>query len=249
MRRLVVGLLFAGGFAVAAPAFAQFEGAGSPANEGHGTAPGEGEPHRCTAASSDEECSEFWEDHINWWSMDYKKSDAQLPEHRHMPPPFGFALLNFAVFAGIMYRLAAKPLRDFVATRHVTIKRDLDEAKGIRQAAEAKLAEYQAKLAGLDKEVADLVATIKKDAEGEKQRIIAASEVEAQRLRKDAEAQIASEIDRLRRELRREVVDAALAQARKLVAEKATGDDQKRLAERYLASLESAKPTTTGGRA
>src|SRR5262245_55311966 len=50
----------------------------------------------------------------NWWSWDYKK--------KHLPPPFGFALVNFGIFALIMARLAGKPFRQFVLDRHLRIR-------------------------------------------------------------------------------------------------------------------------------
>ena len=62
-------------------------GTGSIANEGHSEKL-DVEEARCDANSSDERCLEYWENHINWWSWDYKQGPDQLPEHRHMPPPF-----------------------------------------------------------------------------------------------------------------------------------------------------------------
>jgi hypothetical protein len=109
-------------------------------------------PAACPATAgeaADEECEVYWQNHINWTSWDYKAGPEQLPEHRHMPPPFLFALVNFAVFLWIMWRLAARPLADFVRARHTTIRKDLDEAQALHREAEARLHEYQARIAGL----------------------------------------------------------------------------------------------------
>lgn len=228
MKRLVFGALLA----LTAPSFADEHAAAGP----HEVA--------CTAQSSDEHCLEYWEEHINWWSWDYKASPTQAPEHRHMPPPFGFALINFAVFAAILYRLAAKPLTDFVRSRHLTIKQDLDEAARLHRAAEAKLLDYQGKIDGLDREVEELLRQIRHQAETEKARIIAAAEEQARRLKEDAEAQIQSELLRLRRELRREVVGAALGVAETVLKERLAADDQRRLAERFVTELEAAPAPT-----
>ncbi|HEX2567932.1 MAG TPA: ATP synthase F0 subunit B [Polyangia bacterium] len=201
---------------------------------GHGGEHGEG---ACTAESSDEECLEYWEHHINWWDTDYKKGPEQLREHRHMPPPFGMALINFCIFAFIMYRLAGQPLMESVRTRHLKIKKDLDEAAELRQAAAAKLKEYESRLAAVDAEVNGLINQLRAEAEAEKTQLIAQAEVEAERIRRDAESQIATEMLRIRRELRREVVEAAMATARKVLAENTTPEDQRRLAEQYLREL------------
>jgi len=216
------------------------EGTGSVANEGHDVR-SENPEAVCTATASDADCAEYWENHINWWSWDYRAGDNQAPEHRHMPPPFGFAILNFLVFAGIMYRLAGGPLRDFVRTRHTTIKKDIEDAAALHREAEQRLAEYQSKIAGLDGEIEALLAHVRAEAEAEKARIIASAEQQAERLRAEAEAQIANEVARVRRELKTEAVDAALVAATTLLAERAGSEDQTRLAERFASDLEGGK--------
>ena len=230
--RTLRALALASALAVPALAFAS--------EDAHG---GDGHHATCTAASSDHECFEYWEKHINWWSWDYKAPHAD-PSHRHMPPPFGFAIINFAIFAGIMYRLAAKPLFEYTRTRHLTIKKDLDEAAALRAQAEAKLKEYEAKIAGIDKEIADLLAQIKREAELEKARIIEAAAAQAARLKADAETQIRNDLLRTQRALRREAVAAALAAAETILRQKVGVEDQKRLAERYVAELEGPKAAT-----
>ncbi len=202
----------------------------------------------CTAAASEEACEAYWEHHINWWSWDYKAGTDQAREHRHMPPPFGFALINFAIFAAILYRLAAKPITEFLQTRHTTIKRDLDEAAVLRRQAETRLQEYDQKIARMDEELADLIAQVRREAEVEKQRIIAHAEEEARRLRAEAEAQIQAEVARARALLKRELVEAAVTAARATLVDQFSAEDQKRLSSRYLAELEGP-PTASAARA
>ena len=66
------------------------------------------------------------------------------------PPPFGFAIVNFAVFLGLMSRILGKPLKQMVRDRHDRIKNDLDEARKLREGAQAMLAEYQKKVENVD---------------------------------------------------------------------------------------------------
>ena len=209
-------------------------GTGSIANEGRPSEPA----GSCTAESSDDECLEYWEHHINWLSWDYRPGAGQAAEHRHMPPPFGFALINFAVFAAIMYRLAAKPLADYTANRHATIRKDLDEATALHHQADAKLKEYGAKIAGLDAEIDALVAAVRSDAAEDKARIIAEAEQQAIRLRQEAEVQIQVELRRMRSALKVEAVNAAIAAAEQILAASATAQDQQRLVERFVSELD-----------
>ena len=175
---------------------------------------------------------------VNWWSWDYG-AKAKDPTHKNWPPPFGYALINFAIFLTIMSRLAWKPLKQFMVDRHDSIAKNLDEAAALRAAAEATLKQYEAKIAGIDREVDTLLAQIKKESEAEKARIMAAAEADAKRLKEDAERQIAAEIDRARRELRRGVIEQAVAAATDSLKKNIAADDQRKMAEKYVHDVEA----------
>lgn len=196
-------------------------------------------PSLCTASATDEECARYWERHINWWSLDYRESSKQLPEHRHMPPPFGFALVNFAVFVAIIYRLAGKPLREFVQARHFGVRQELESAAAMHRAAAKKLKLYEEKLDRLEGEIERLVEGARRDATADKEHLIAKAGEEAARLRRDAEARMASELAEVRQALRREVVDASLDLAERLLRERVGAAERRELAENALAGLES----------
>jgi F-type H+-transporting ATPase subunit b len=175
---------------------------------------------------------------VNWWSWDYG-ANAKDPAHKGWPPPFGFAMVNFGIFLAIMSRLAWKPLKQFMVNRHDGIAKALDEAAKLRAEAEATLKQYEAKLASVDREIEALLAQIRKEAEQDKARIIAAAEADAKRLKLDAERQIAAEIDRARRELRRGVIEAAVSAAQESLQKNIAADDQRKMAEKYVADVEA----------
>jgi F-type H+-transporting ATPase subunit b len=185
---------------------------------------------------------------INWWSFDYG-SAAKDSTHKGWPPPFGFALVNFAIFLGIMSKLLWKPLQKMAAERSHGIAKSLDSATELHKKAEAQLKTFEAKVAGIDGEIETLLASIRKEAELEKARIIATAEADARRLKEDAERQIAAEIETARRELRRGVIEAAIAAAEAAVKQNIAADDQRKMAERYVADVEAqAKTSTSTGR-
>lgn len=179
-----------------------------------------------------EESAEVAEAHSieNWWSWDYKA--------KNLPPPFGFALINFTIFVAIMYRFAAPPLRVYLSEQHKTIAKALDEAAALRTEAEAQLTEYQTKIANIDKEIDVLLKTISSEAEIDRQRLIEAAKREASRIRQIAEQQIALEIDIARRELRREVVETAVNRAETLLRSELSAADQTHIADEYVSSVE-----------
>ena len=69
--------------------------------------------------------------------------------------------------------------------------------------------------------------------------MMAAAEADAKRLKEEAERQIAAEIDRARRELRRGVIEAATAAAEETLKKNIAADDQRKMAERYVADVET----------
>jgi len=177
---------------------------------------------------------------INWWSWDYDTGGhhAKDPAHKGWPAPFGFALINFGIFLAIMSKLAWKPLKQFMITRHDEIAKNLDEAAKLRAEAEATLKQYETKIGGIDREIDTLLAQIRKEAEMEKARIMSAAEADAKRLKEDAERQIAAEIDRARRELRRGVIEAAVSAAEDSLKKNIGADDQRKMAEKYVHDVE-----------
>jgi F-type H+-transporting ATPase subunit b len=225
LRLLLTAALLGASLAFVAPASAQEpERAVAAAPEGGSASPG---------GHEEEEAQGI----VNWWSWDYGDG-AKDPAHKHWPPPFGFALINFFIFLGVMGRLAWKPLQKFVRDRHDGIAKDLDAAAKLRAEAEAQLKQYEAKIAGINVEIDTLLAQIHKEAEQEKARIIAAAEADAKRLRDEAERQIQTEIEAARRELRRGVIEAAVTAADEALKKNIAADDQRKMAERYVADVE-----------
>lgn len=226
----------------------------APAREGeaHAAPPHEGErlpsEHPQGEASRREpgEGSPLEEGIVNWWSWDYGTS-ATDPSHRGWPPPFGWALVNFIVFLGILSRLVWKPIKAGIVERHTQIKGDIEEASRLRAAAEAQLAEFTKKVAGADREVETLLNQLRKEAQSDRARIIAAAEAEAVQLKAEAEKQIALEIERARAALRKETVEAALKAAEEMLRTRITSDDQNKLGDRYLTDLEKSPPRRRGG--
>jgi len=163
-----------------------------------------------------------------------------IHEEEPASPPFLFMLLNFALLLGIL-AWKGRPVAQKVAEeRHDLIKTALDEAAKLRKQAADKLAEYEARLKDADAEIKALVEGMKVDAENDKQRILAAAEVQAAQLKKDAEQRIAAEIEAARAMLTREVTAASAAATEKLLREKMTAGDQQNLVSAFLTDVQNA---------
>jgi len=167
----------------------------------------------------------------NWFSFDFGEGK------HYQNGPFGFAILNFIVLLFILKRFASKPFRTYLATRHATVKKDLEEAAQVNAQARAKLDEIEAKLRNIDKEIAEIKASVARDAALEQERIIKAAEEEAERIVKVADETMERELRRAQRRLETEAVNAAMTAAEKLIRKEVNDADRKRLNEEYFAQI------------
>ena len=157
-----------------------------------------------------------------------------------MAPPMLFAILNFAIFALILYFKAGPALTKYFATRHETIKDALEEAAKLQAAAKDKLKEYSSRIADADAEVNALIEQIRRDAEEERNKLVADAKRQAERMKLDAEARIESEFLAARRELEREVVAKAAEVAEALLTKNTSSVDQGNLFTAFITDLKSS---------
>ncbi|HVK78013.1 MAG TPA: ATP synthase F0 subunit B [Kofleriaceae bacterium] len=190
---------------------------------------------------------------FNWFDLGYRKKDQyggklgdkvqgphDAPEEQ-MSPPFVLMLVNFGILLILLAKFGGKPARQMAENRADQIKAALDEASRLREAAQTKLEEYTTKLAAAQAEIQQVIDNMRATAEEEKQRILAAAEVQAAAVKREAEERIAAEIQRARAELAREVATAASAAAETLLRERATAQDQTRLVDTFLTQISSSQ--------
>lgn len=163
-------------------------------------------------------------------------------------PQFWTAVLNFTLLMIVLLKFGRAPIRDFLGKRRGDMERAINEAAQAKAAAEAKLAEYTARLGQLDSEMAKLKADLTASAEEDKKRIVAEAEEAARRGKIETEALIDQHAKALSAQVRRELVDGAIAAAEKLLREKITAADQQQLADAFRGQLgNAAKDTSLGG--
>jgi F-type H+-transporting ATPase subunit b len=158
-----------------------------------------------------------------------------------------FQLLNFAGLVAILYFGGRKAVRAALQSRHQQIKSDLASAAEVRAAAQARFEQQEKRLASLEQEIATIAASIKQEAEAEKQRLIAMAEDRAKRIREESEFIIEQQVKQAQEDLRREVAAAAVALAEKIVRTKMVPADQQRLIDSFVGDIGSpngARPGT-----
>ena len=151
---------------------------------------------------------------------------------------FIWRVVDFAVLAGIIiWALAKQNVKGGLKARQDDIETTLREATAAREAAERKLKEYTAKLESANKEIDELSASIKKDAEAEKVRMIAEAGAMAEKIKDQARQMAAQEIQKARSVLRQEAAHLAVELAEKKIKENITKSDQDKLVGDYLSKV------------
>ncbi len=156
------------------------------------------------------------------------------------PPPFVGPIINFGILLVLGYMAVTRSINPSLQARRAAMESEIAEAKRLHSEAQTMHDEVSAKLGALDAEIDTLKSQFVKAGEAERDRIIAEAHARVERMRADGTATIETELKALREDLRREAVLAATAAAEATVRSSIGADDQRRLADEYLAGLESA---------
>jgi F-type H+-transporting ATPase subunit b len=154
---------------------------------------------------------------------------------------FLFRLLNFGIMLAILVWLLKKPAGNFFTSRREDIKKLLAELESKRTEAEAKGAEYQAKLAALEVETKAIVSELIMEGETEKKKIIEAAERQAVYLKEQAKLAAQQEIKAARDGLQAEISELSVTAAETLLRKNIKADDQERLVRDFMTKVVEAK--------
>jgi len=145
-----------------------------------------------------------------------------------------YRVINFAIlFAGLFFVLR-KPAAKALNARIEGIKEQLESLELQKKAAEAQLAQYNEKLAELDKEAEKIVAEYIRQGNEARARILREAEATAEKLEQQARRNIENEFARARITLQQEVVENALSKAEEMIRQSIGNEDQDRLVDEYL---------------
>ena len=164
---------------------------------------------------------------------------AAEAEHGHHDPeiPFAtiiFSTINLALFVYILARSGVPLVRQWVQDRRNQIVTELEEAAAARGEALRLKAEWEQRIAKLDETIREMREQAKRDAERERERILADAHKVAEGIQRDAERTIAAELRGMRAELRAKVVREAIHLAEDEVRKKWTAADQERFVGEFV---------------
>jgi len=152
--------------------------------------------------------------------------------------------INFLIFLALLYTFALRPVSRMLRDRRERIEAGLRDAEQARRDRDAADAERAASLAESRREANDILNRAQKIAQETRDKDLAATRAELERLRVAAASEIQAEKLRAMADLRAEVASLALEAAGKVVGESMDDARQRRLVEEFLRESSTAGPAT-----
>ena len=138
-------------------------------------------------------------------------------------------LVNLILILGLLVYLLGKPFNAHFRKRREELDEAIDRAGAERDKALALASEMTARLASLEKEIAEIRARGAAEGENEKRAQIEAAARESETLRRNAGDEIERRLAAAKKELARAAADLAADRARDVVAGAITEEDRRRL--------------------
>jgi F-type H+-transporting ATPase subunit b len=152
----------------------------------------------------------------------------------------GGSIVNFALLLVVLFLLMRKSLPEFLRNRRASVVEGMEEARRVKEEAEAKHKEYSQRIANLDAELDRLRDEMRRAGMDERDRIVSDASKRAEKMREEARFLIDQQMKQLREDLTREAIEAAVATAEKVLLETTNAQDQERLAKDYLGTIRTS---------
>jgi F-type H+-transporting ATPase subunit b len=146
-------------------------------------------------------------------------------------------IVNFVILVGTLIYFLRSPVSGYLATRRAQVRADLDAAEAMKRSAAAQIAEMEAKLKALPRELEELRARGQAEIEAEEARIRELADAERTRLVEQARREIDQQVRMAQRALVEHAADLAVSVAETRIKRDITDDDRARLVTTYLAQV------------
>ena len=139
------------------------------------------------------------------------------------PGKFGVSLVNFAIFFAILYFILKGALSSAFEARAKDLEEQLAQAEKDKAEGQSQRQELETRMAGMQAELAGIMARAETDAEAEKQRVLDSARAEAAQILAQTQADIAFQKRLAEKELRALVAELAVEGATKRLEARVQG--------------------------
>jgi F-type H+-transporting ATPase subunit b len=168
------------------------------------------------------------------------KESTGATEHGEPALIWGWA--NFLLLAGGLGYVIKKNAGPYFAKRSQEIRKGMMEAEAVRAESDAKVAEVDRRLANLQSEIEAMRRNAQQEAEAEHERVRREAAAEMAKIQGHLAEEIASASKAARLELRRYSAELALGLAEKKIAARMSPESQDRLVKTFIATMAQAAP-------
>ena len=155
-------------------------------------------------------------------------------ETKHWEWEDTYRVMNFTVLLVALIFILRKPLSQALSSRIKMIREQLDDLEAQKAEAEKQLAEYNEKLARLEKEAEKIVDDYIRQGNEARARILKEAEASAEKLQAQARRSIEHEFGQAKLHLQKEIFEKSLVKAEEIIKNKISNEDQDRLVDDYL---------------
>ena len=159
--------------------------------------------------------------------------DILIPKVAEFVP----ALIAFLVILAVLSKLVWPSVLEMMEKRQAKIQSDLDEAERSKREAAEEAKSYEGKILEAHHEADAIIAKAKKEAEEVRSQVLAKAQREAADIIAKAHGAVDSERHKAMIELSSSVVDLSVEIASKIIGNDLSEEEQRRLAEKYLAEV------------
>lgn len=145
-----------------------------------------------------------------------------------------FQVLALIIIIIILKALLFKPVSDFIEKRRLAIAADVNNAASAKKSANELKMEYESKLKHINDEADDILKSARVKALEREATIIKEAKVEAQAIKDKAKADTALELERVRAEMKNEMINVATLMASKFVKSELSNQKQEQFIEEII---------------
>lgn len=150
---------------------------------------------------------------------------------------FGWRILNFALFAFIIYKLGGQKIKDFFGSRRQQIASQLSDLEARKGEAQKKLQEVEKSIANLKAEQQEVLEQARAQGEAMKEAILKKAREDAEKIKAQAKVKADQELQHVIEGLKDELADLIIESAEKMIVAKLGKKEQERLIDEYLTKV------------
>lgn len=155
-----------------------------------------------------------------------------------IPSSVYYSIINFTLFIVLMVYVLRKPLRDYLQTRRAVFEAMLAESQKAHRDAELKFKDYEARMARVESEIAELKKMAKDEGERDRIAIVEQAKGQAAKLKADTQRMISQELRTSKELLKGTTIDLAIVLAERMLRQQLKPADHAKLVKGYVHKLE-----------